>query len=127
MMMINQIFILTRKQGLWRAFYDLVMSSIQRFLAVFLWNVFFNLLIPYSINQSKLNLSVFSTYFYNVSLMNFGFPRRFSVLIFLSLTFFFSSFLGPSYFLHVSRKCFMVSTSQSHLHDAFSMILCRCK
>ena len=124
MMMINQMFILARKQGLWRALYDLVMPPIQRFLAVSLWNVFSNLLIPYSINQSKLNLPVFSTYS-NVSLTNFGSPSRFSVLIFLPPIFFLNSFLGPSWFLHSRRKCFTFSIPRQHSHVGSSVMFRR--
>src|SRR5436305_14398630 len=112
-MMINRVFILARKQSLWRAFYDLVMSPIQLLLTVSLRNVFSNLLIPFSTNQTKLNLPVFSTYS-SVSFTNFGSPSRLSVLMFLPPTFFLNSFLGPSYFLHSSRKCFTLLTPRPH-------------
>ena len=72
-MIINQIYS-RMEQGLWRALCDLVMSPIQRLLAISLWNIFFNLLIAYSFNQTKLNLPFVSTY-YNVSFTNFGPPN----------------------------------------------------
>src|SRR5271169_2095397 len=84
-----------RYLGLCGALDDLVISPIQHLLAVSLRNVFSNLLILYSINQTKLNLPVFSTNS-KVSLTYFRSPTRISVLMFLSLTFFFNSFLGSS-------------------------------
>ena len=117
-------FILACKHSLWRADYVLIISPIQHFLTLSLWNAFSNLLIPNSINQSKLNRPVFSTNS-SVSFTSFGSPSRFSVLIFLLPTFFRSSFLGSSYFLQSRRKCFTVSTPRPHSHVGSSIILCR--
>src|SRR5207248_648762 len=119
-------FILACKQSLWQVGYVLVMSPIQRFLALSLWNTFSNLLIPNSINQSKLNLPVFSTNS-SLSFTSFGSPSRFSILIFLRPTFFHSSFLGSSCFLHNRRKCFTVSIPHSQSHSGSSMMLCQFK
>ena len=80
--------------------------------------MFFNLLILNSINHSKLNLPV-SSMNSSMSITSFGSPSRSPVLIFLHPTFFCSTFLGSSYFLH-SRSLEEVF----HGFDSMSAVTC---